>query len=280
MRSISISKPANSNCSCAGASGHDCFVQVDGVRVRYIEAGEKHVGPPLLIVHGYNGSCDYWYPATVMGLAAERHVIAVDLPGNGLSGKMSRHTLDTQSRFLAHLVRTLGCGPVDLMGHSMGGLVSIASVSAAPELFRSLLLVDSAGLPDLVRHPLLVPLRSMSDSSVRQWRLYPTFIKIGLRARTARESLHIVRTGNIAEQLAGLRLPVFILWGEKDQVVPVEHGYYMAEHIPGAIFKIVRGAGHMPFYDKPDECNRAILSFISGLEREWSGYCARKVGPS
>lgn len=280
MRSISISNPANSNRGRAQAGSADRYVQVDGVLVRYIEAGERHAGPPLVIVHGYNGSCDYWYPATIMGLAGERHVIAVDLPGNGLSGKMSRHTLDTQSRFLARFVQTLGCGRVDLLGHSMGGLVSIAAVSTAPELFRSLLLVDSAGLPSLVRHPLLVPLRAMSDSSVRQWRLYPTFIKIGLRARTARESLHMVRTGNIVGQLAGLRLPVFILWGEKDRVVPVEHGYYMAEHIPGARFKIVRGAGHMPFYEKPDECNRSILDFISGVEGGPVGKPTCEVGPS
>lgn len=268
MKSISTSKQARVKVAHARAGKRgDRYISVDGVRVRYIEAGAKHPGPPLFIVHGYNGSCDYWYPHTVLGLAAARHVIAVDLPGNGLSGKMPGHTLETQSRFLCRLVAALGYSRVDLLGHSMGGLISIAAVAACPERFRSLALVDSAGLPDLVRHIWLVPLKALADSSLRQWRLYPTFIKIALRARTSRESLRIVRTGNIGGKLAGLRLPVLILWGEQDQVVPLEHGRYMAENIPGAQFKLIKGAGHMPFYEKPDECNKVILDFISALER-------------
>jgi pimeloyl-ACP methyl ester carboxylesterase len=127
--------------------------------------------------------------------------------------------------------------------------------------------VDSAGLPDLVKHLWLVPIVALADSSMRQWRFYPTFIKIGLRARTARECLRMVSKVSMRELLAKLDLPVFILWGENDRVVPVAHGYYMAEQIAGARLTVVEGVGHMPFYEKPAECNRLILDFIEGLER-------------
>ena len=246
---------------------HDRYARVDGVRVRYVEAGAEHGGVPLVIVHGYNGSCDYWYPQTVLGLAERRHVIAVDLPGNGLSGKLEAHNMETLSHFIVRFVETLGYERADLMGHSMGGFLAVAAANARPERVRSLVLVDSAGLPDLVKRLWLVPIVALADSSMRQWRFYPTFIKIGLRARTARECLRMVSRVSMREMLAKLDLPVFVLWGEKDRVVPVEHGYYMAEHIAGAKLAVVAGVGHMPFYEKPAECNRLILDFIEGLER-------------
>ena len=240
---------------------------MDGVRVRYVEAGAEHGGVPLVIVHGYNGSCDYWYPQTVLGLAERRHVIAVDLPGNGLSGKLSAHNMETLSGFIVRFIETLGFEQADLMGHSMGGLLAIAAATARPDRVRSLVLVDSAGLPDLVRHLWLVPVVALADSSMRQWRFYPTFIKIGMRARTKRECLEMVSKVSIREALSRLELPVFVLWGEKDRVVPVEHGYYMAKHIAGAKLAVVEGVGHMPFYEKPAECNRLIIDFIEGLEQ-------------
>ena len=247
--------------------GLDRFVRVDGVRVRYVEAGTERGGVPLVIVHGYNGSCDYWYPQTVLGLARERHVLAVDLPGNGMSGKLQTHTLETLSRFVIRFVETLGYERADLMGHSMGGLVTIAAALYKPERVRSLVLVDSAGLPDLVKHLWLVPVVALADSSLRQWRFYPTFIKIGLRARIPRESLQMIRSGSVRSSLASLNLPVFIMWGEKDRVVPLSHGHYMARHIPGAKLAVVRGVGHMPFYEKPHECNRLILDYLAKLEQ-------------
>ncbi len=234
------------------------------MRVRYLEAGAEHGGTPLVIVHGYNGSCDYWRPHTVMGMAAERHVVAVDLPGHGLSDKMPVTTLETLSLFLPRFVSALGHRQADLMGHSMGGLVSVAAVEASPRSFRRLALVDSAGLPTLERRLWLVPLRALADSSLRQWRLYPTFLKIALRARTPGETLHIICTADIGPRLAQLSIPTLILWGRNDRVVPLEHGRRMAELIPRAQFKIIEGAGHMPFYERPQECNRIVLDFLRG----------------
>jgi pimeloyl-ACP methyl ester carboxylesterase len=238
------------------------FVNVGDVRVRYMEEGRRNEGTPLLIVHGYNGSCDYWYPHTIPVLAQERWVIAPDLPGNGLSGKLPQHTLDSYSSFILDFLDALGLEKVDLMGHSMGGMIGIAAASRHPERFRKLVLIDSAGLPELVKRPWLAPIQMLGDSSLRQVRYYPTFVKIGLRARTPREGLKMVRNESVAGMLADLSVPTLILWGSRDRVVPLEHGAYMAQHIPGARLAIIRGAGHMPFYEKPRECNRLVLSFL------------------
>ena len=240
------------------------YVDVGGVRVRYMEEGQHNGGVPLLIVHGYNGSCDYWYPHTVPVIARERHVIAPDLPGNGLSAKMGEHTLSSYAEFIIGFMDAIRLEHVDLMGHSMGGMIGIAAASRHPGRFRKLALIDSAGLPELVKRPWLATIKMLGDSSLRQVRYYPTFIRIGLRARTPREGLKMVRTESVAAMLAGIRVPTLILWGSRDRVVPLEHGAYMAQHIPGARLAIIRGAGHMPFYEKPQECNRIVLSFLRG----------------
>jgi pimeloyl-ACP methyl ester carboxylesterase len=243
---------------------HDRYASVMGVRTRYVEEGAHHGGVPLLIIHGYNGSCDYWYPQFLPSLAEERWVIALDLPGNGLSGKLPRHSTETYVEFLSAFLDALGITRTDLMGHSMGGMLSVAMAARYPARIRRLVLVDSAGLPELARPHWTVPLRALADSSNRQWRMYPTFVKIGLRARAAREGLDIIRNYSVRRELRQLRVPTLIMWGSRDRVVPLEHGAFMAKHIPGARLAVVRGAGHMPFYERPDECNRIVLGFLRG----------------
>jgi pimeloyl-[acyl-carrier protein] methyl ester esterase len=93
---------------------------------------------------------------------------------------------------------------------------------------------------------------------------YPTFIKIGLRARTPREGLLMIRTRSIAGHLPRVTLPTLIVWGSRDRVVPLEHGAHMAERMPNARLAIIRGAGHMPFYEKPRQCNAIVLRFLRG----------------
>jgi len=240
----------------------DRYVEVGGVRVRYKEEGEQNAGTPLLMVHGFNGSCDYFYPHPAPALGAERHVISLDLPGNGLSAKLPTHTLDTYADFLAGFLDALGVERVDILGHSMGGLVAIGAVVKHPQRFRKMVLVDSAGLPELVKRQWLAPIVMLTDSSLWQVRLYPTFIKVGLRARAGREGLRMLRTASVMRDLRSIAVPTLIIWGSRDRVVPLEHGAFMAKLIPGARLAIIRGAGHMPFYEKPEECNRLILSFL------------------
>jgi pimeloyl-ACP methyl ester carboxylesterase len=219
-----------------------------------------------MIVHGYNGAADYWFPHTVPALAEKRRVIAPDLPGNGLSGKMPSHTLDSYSRFIHNFLDALGIERVDLLGHSMGGQIGVAAIAHDTSRFRKLILVDSAGLPELIRWQWLAPLQMLTDSSLRMVRYYPTFVKIGLRARAGREGLAMLRTQSIAGYLGELRLPTLVLWGSRDRVVPLEHGAHMAQLIPNARLAIIRGTGHMPFYEKPRQCNSIVLSFLRGGE--------------
>jgi pimeloyl-ACP methyl ester carboxylesterase len=240
----------------------DRYVDAGGARVRYIEVGENHPCTPLIVLHGYNGSSDYWYPQLFPPLGRSRRVIAVDLPGNGLSGRLPSYSLQAYVDFLAAFLDALHIRQADFMGHSMGGLLAIAFAAEHSNRVRKLVLVDSAGLPELVKTQWVLPIRALTDSSMRQFRLYPTFIKIGLRARAAREGLIMVRTGSVRRYLRDLTVPTLILWGSRDRVIPLEHGVFMARNIPGARLAVIRGAGHMPFYEQPEQCLRILNTFL------------------
>jgi 4,5:9,10-diseco-3-hydroxy-5,9,17-trioxoandrosta-1(10),2-diene-4-oate hydrolase len=57
--------------------------------------------------------------------------------------------------------------------------------------------------------------------------------------------------------------PVLIIWGDKDRVLPLSHGYLAKEKLPNARLKIMEGCGHIPFFERSDEFNRLVLEFLS-----------------
>jgi pimeloyl-ACP methyl ester carboxylesterase len=214
------------------------------------------------MVHGYNGSCDYFYPYALPGLAAERHVIAFDFPGSGWSGAWPSYTLEAYARFVPSFIDALGIEQADLLGHSMGGLVVMSTAAANPHRFRKLVLVDSAGARPL-KLGLPQSVRMLSDPSLWLFKMYPTFARVALKGRASREGLSILRaTGMEPAVLSRFALPTLIIWGERDRLVPPEHGTYLARHIPNAQHVIIKGSGHMPFYERPQGFSRHVLAFL------------------
>src|SRR5215210_5159585 len=95
----------------------DRYVEVNGLKVRYREEGAQIGGTPLLMVHGFNGSCDYFFPHPAPMLGEERHVIVVDLPGNGLSARMPAHNFAAYVDFIIGFLDALEIGQADILGH-------------------------------------------------------------------------------------------------------------------------------------------------------------------
>jgi pimeloyl-ACP methyl ester carboxylesterase len=265
--SFTLARPANNiarrlSAQAGKSSPSNSYIEVRGTRVRYVESGSPNTGAPLLMVHGYNGSCDYWFPRTLSGLAVERRVIAFDLPGNGWSGDWERYSLEAYAGFVPDFMDALGIEQADLLGHSMGGFVAMAAAAGKPGRFRKLVLVDSAGARRL-RLGVLHSLRMLGDPSVWQVRMYPTFARVALKGRAVAEGLHILRAGRIANAgFQRLALPTLVIWGERDRLIPPEHGAHIAQNILGATHVVISGAGHMPFYEKPREFLDHVLTFL------------------
>src|SRR4051794_22507216 len=125
----------------------ETWVDQDQGRMRVLTAGPDDA-PPLLLVHGLGMSADYWTAFTFPALAAGYRLIAPDLPGFGRSAPLPQHTLAAYTEVLGDLLQRLAPGdPAHVLGHSMGGQLSLSLAATHPARVRSLTLVDAAGLP-------------------------------------------------------------------------------------------------------------------------------------
>jgi pimeloyl-ACP methyl ester carboxylesterase len=245
------------------ARSHDeRFITVEGTTVRYLEGGAGNPGPPLVLLHGYLAGANVWFPHTLPALAARRHVIAVDLPGFAHSGKLAQYSSAAYAHFVCAFLDALGCDQVDILGHSMGGQIAIAVASANPERVRRLVLVASSGLPR-TEPGYVTPISMAIDRSAFHVRLYIPFIGMFARARATRACLRMIQDDSVHGKLSAIGAPTLIVWGSRDRVVPLEHATIFARAIPNARLYIMRGCGHMPFYQKHAQFENLVLHFLS-----------------
>lgn len=237
------------------------YVNVAGTTIRYLEAGREHPGPTLVLFHGYKAGADYWFPHMFPAMASNFHVIAPDLPGFAYSSRMTSHNLDAYAVKMNEFFDALGLQEIYLMGHSMGGQVAIATAAYNPDRVKKLVLVDSSGLPRT--GPVWrVPFEMLTDASARHWGLAPLMIRLNFLCTAAAEGLTMLRHEHVTGYLKSLDMPTLIVWGSRDRVIPLEHGALLARHITHGRLAVIRGAGHMPFYQKPSEFNKLVTHFL------------------
>lgn len=269
----------------AGAPG--AFVDVDGVRVHYVEAGK---GDPVLLVHGWNG-CTFSFRYTIPELARRHRVVALDLLGFGYSARPARgdYSVSAQVRLVAGLMDRLGIRRAVVVGHSMGGGVAMHLALSHPDRVERLVLVDSASVEEfrrglrsgrILRHmlflftPLLLQPARMRRAAYRVAVHDPAMVTPDVvegYTRPQRIQGHLralsqqMRDRGKEPQIdpGGITQPTLVLWGEHDRVIPPATGHGLAQRIPGARFELVRGAGHLPLEEQSETCNRLLLEFLS-----------------
>jgi pimeloyl-ACP methyl ester carboxylesterase len=267
-------------------------VSVHGRSVSYVEAG---TGPVLLLVHGIAGYCENWREV-IEPLARHHTVIAPDLPGHGASeAGAGDYSIGALASGLRDLLLALGHERATLVGHSLGGGVAMQLAYQYPEMIERLVLVSSGGLgPEvspilraaaLPGADLFISLTAGAGQRVGS-ALGRGLAAIGLRpnadvAEVARgyasledpdrraaflDTLRaVVGTGG-QRVYAGDRLylaeavPLLIVWGARDSIIPVRHGEDAHRAIPGSQLVVFEDVGHMPQLEAPGR-------FIAVLER-------------
>jgi len=255
-------------------------VEAAGLRLRYLELGEG-LGVPVLLLHGFGADLNTWM-FTQPALAEGRRVIALDLPGHGGSAKnVSAGDAESLTGVVGAALDALSVERVHLIGHSMGGAVAALLALRRGERVASLTLIASAGLGAeinaafidgfvrasrrreatevlnlLVYDPALVS-RTMVEDVLRYKRLDGVTAALTRIAEACfadgRQSL------DIAAEIAALPLPVQIIWGREDRIIPVSHAEALAARLPVHIFE---QAGHLPHMEQAGEVNRLIKRFI------------------
>jgi pimeloyl-ACP methyl ester carboxylesterase len=266
-----------------------------GGKIHYRDEGNKN-GPAILLIHGSNSLLQTWEPV-VDRLGDKYRLISLDLYGHGLTGP---HPNDDYSAdaYIAAAVKVLDTVDVERaywVGNSMGGWLSWRAGLAVPDRVSGLVLIDASGaqtdekikpylgarlarssigqllLPEitpkfLVRSSLeenfAQPERLTDELVTRYWELlrFPGNRQGSVtRGKTAREPEKWAEIG-------GLNMPVLLLWGEQDKVIPVSHAKAFEEAIPGSKLIIYRDAGHLPMEETPDQVARDIGTWIEGTE--------------
>jgi pyruvate dehydrogenase E2 component (dihydrolipoamide acetyltransferase) len=257
-------------------------IEADGKRTRYLDIGSGD--PPIVFIHGFGADLNAWMfnqPA----LAEQHRTIALDLPGHGGSTKALGTAIDASglAADIAAALDALGIERAHLVGHSMGGAIALAFAAAHPERAASLTLIASAGLgPEinaafidgfvkmerrrdaqevlrlLVHDPDMVS-RAMVEDVLRYKRL--DGVADALTAIAADWFPDGRQRMNFSSKLASLKVPVQIIWGREDHIIPVAHAEALAGSVPT---HILDHAGHLPHMERSAEVNRLIAAFVEG----------------
>lgn len=263
------------------------FVKVMGMDVHVRETGR---GTPLILLHGFASTLHTW--GSWQARFSERfRVISLDLPGSGLTGPnaVGEYSQDYMLTFLDEFLRTMKVDTCYLVGNSMGGELAWRYALLHPERVKKLVLIDAAGWP---RSPDELP---MAIRLARTPYLRDLFPYIGLRALTAKSLSEVYvdqskvtdslidryyqlqrRPGNRAamiqrinsirftntDKLASLKMPVFILWGDTDNWIPLKHAYQFQKAIPNSKLVVFANTGHVPQEEAPDESVNAVKDWL------------------
>lgn len=156
--------------------------------------------------------------------------------------------------------------PVHLIGHSMGGQIAIALAAERPDLVRSLILVNAAGMPfhlDPRPHMRAVPKPPYGGMSIARV-LVPDFFRAG-PASVAVAGARVMR-GDMREWMHAIRVPTLLVWGENDPLVPLVYGEAMQQEIAGSRLVVIPGAAHVAMWDAPAKFNEVATSFLDEVE--------------
>lgn len=270
---------------------YSCLTLPDGQRVLVGEAGLKHPRT-MLLVHGLGNNAHRDWESVVSSLAVDFHVVALDLPGFGASpGAPQGYSFATLGRTLAEVVKQTAPGQrVHVVGHSLGGAVSLYFAHAHADKVDRLVLVDAAGI--LLK---MVFAQHIASLRTRQVGIAPVdnFLKgLSDRVNSVRRlvfndldnrfdfsrwlaqnpGVRNTLLGRYTQVEAGLGLvehdftaairettaPTTVIWGRDDPVAPLRTGTLLAARMPDARLKVIDGVGHTPMLESPQTFNRLL----------------------
>lgn len=255
------------------------FVEVNGERFHYVEEGK---GPPLVMIHGLMGSSRNLTYALSGQLREHFRVITLDRPGSGYSTrhKGTAADLPAQARQVAAFINQLGLDKPLVLGHSLGGAISLALALDHPETVSGLVLVAPlthpqprlplvfwslavrpAWLRRFVANTLTVPMGLLTRRSVVKGVFAPDAAAedfatrggglLGMRPDNfyaASSEIALVNDclPGMVKRYPQLTLPIGLIYGARDKVLDFRrHGQALADKVPGLKLQVVEGRGHM-----------------------------------
>ena len=272
---------------------------VHGHLVHYAEAGADSGGPVVVLIHGIASRAAQWHQV-MADLGDTCHVIAPDLLGHGESAKpRGDYSLGAHACGIRDLLAALGHDRVSLVGHSLGGGVAMPFAYQFPERVARLALVNSGGLgpevsawlraASLPGSELVLPV--ITSSYVRRAggalqrllgkarltvppNVAEVMVSFASLADPATRSAFI-HTARSVLDVFGQRvdardrlylaadLPLLVVWGGRDAIIPLRHGVSLAEKVPAARLEIFVRSGHFPHLAEPQRLADVLARFVA-----------------
>lgn len=242
-------------------------------RIYYLEGGLASSSAPILFLHGWSVSTEPYQE--VLNILSERYqIIAPELPGfNKSTPPEFVRDYDEYAKFLRKFLNYLNIEKVHIVGHSLGGGIAITIAASTPSLVRSLLLVDSTGIPvDSV--PKVLFQRAV-EMTAQTWQvkfpqinqIFQAFIYNSIfRPQNVIQGLWLSLEKDLRPLLPQIESPCLVLWGANDLTTPLSFGQELAQSIRGAKMKVVEEAYHEGTIFLAEQFTAFILAFIEQVE--------------
>jgi pimeloyl-ACP methyl ester carboxylesterase len=276
------------------------FTEVRGSRMRYFVGGPED-GPPLILVHGLGGAAANWVDLAPL-LAERRRVLVPELPGHGRSTALAAvPNVAVFADRVGLVAEREGMFPAAVVGHSLGGVVALRLALRRPGDVVALVLAAGAGISSTTRRAkyglrilgIIGPRRlvapwadSVADSPFLRYLVFgrwgasdPLILSRaavdgfleGTRLTTDSPSAaRALVVDDVRQELGELCCPVMVLWGARDNQLPLADGFDFARRLR-ADLRVIADCGHLLIGERPDLCADAIESFLgaTGLTRPW-----------
>jgi pimeloyl-ACP methyl ester carboxylesterase len=266
------------------------FAEVAGGRLRYLAGG---AGEPLALVHGLGGAAVNWVSLAPL-LLPGRRLLVPDLPGHGGSSPVSgAGSLDVFADLLAWLLERERMAPAAVAGHSLGGAIALRLAIRRPELVTALVLAGAAGISSGTRRAryglaitgFVKPARRLAPHRRRVARS-PLLKRLvfghwgasdppalsaeaveGLLEGASRHTDTITAAQALVRDdprpdLGRVRCPVHVLWGARDNQLPVADAFDYARRLRAPL-RAIADCGHLLIVERPDACADAIEKFLA-----------------
>ena len=269
-------------------------VEVGGAPINYVDVGSGDSEEPVVFVHGLGGQWQNWLE-NIPRLALDRRVIAMDLPGFGLSPEAEGEvSIPGYGRTVNKLCDALGLGKVELVGNSMGGYIAAETAIQFPERVSRLVLVSAAGISsaETLHAPILtfgrVATAIATNSAAQHRRLasrrWTRHLSLALVARyPGRLKADLAYEGffkgagkggfdaalrasldyDFRDRLPEVKVPTLIVWGEKDSIIPVRDADEFERLIEDSRKVVMKDTGHIPMAERPQAFNDVLVEFLA-----------------
>ncbi len=270
------------------------FIEVDGMQVHFRDEGK---GVPIVLIHGTGASLHTWDDWT-KELIKKYRVIRMDLPAFGLTGpnKTGDYSIQSYTNFLHKFVDQLKLDSFYLGGNSLGGNIAWNYTAEHPNKVLKLILVDPSGLPTNKAQPTIFKMAKTPVLNSLLLHITPRFfIKKNLKEVYADDSkitddlitrYHkmTLRKGNRhafieraktdfksgiktnLERLKNISNPTLLIWGAKDNWIPLNNGKKMDSLMKNSQLKVLKNSGHVPMEENPEESLEILKDFLNNLE--------------